>query len=108
MEIIIYAKYRTYPHGVKSYKRRLKAESIKREKNKYQITFNRVERDRFRDFENKLIIQRNVNNSYTFHIVEEDKWFETKLIEQHDHNSSVFIIEVYKEEPVPNMNCIEV
>ena len=107
MEIEIYARRRDFPVGIKSYKRTLNADIINRRGNHYQISFNTEEGKRFRDFTNKIVMQVTVGGCYLLRIVEKEKWFETRLIRQHELNNSTFNIEVFKEDSVLSAHCIE-
>ena len=107
MEIVSYARYGKYPAGVKCYKRKLKAESIKRTANHYDVIFNQKEGDRFTDFIERIRIQAIGIISYSFYIGDANKWFETKVIEQHSDNSAAFTFEVYREDNVFYGNCLE-
>jgi hypothetical protein len=107
MEIVSYTRYGKYPTGIRCYKRKLKAESIKKVGNHYNIIFSPKEGERFTDFIERIRNQANGIISYSFYIVDSNKWFETKLIEQHSENSSAFTFEVYREDEALYVSCLE-
>ena len=107
MEIVSYTRYGKYPAGIRCYKRKLNAESIKKVANHYNVIFNQKEGDRFTDFIDRIRSQTNGIISYSFYIVDSNKWFETKMIEQHSDNSCAFTFEVYREDDVLYGSCLE-
>ena len=107
MEIISYTRYGKYPAGISCYKRKLKAESIKKVANHYNVIFSQKEGNRFNDFIDRIRNQANGIISYSFYIVDSNRWFETKVIEQHSDNSSAFTFEVYREENALYGSCLE-
>jgi len=107
MDIVSYTRYGKYPAGIKCYKRKLKAESIKRIANHYDVIFSQKEGDRFTDFIGRIRNQATGIISYSFYIIDWNKWFETKIVEQHSDNSAAFTFEVYREDNVLYGSCLE-
>lgn len=107
MEIHSYARYGKYPIGIRCYKRKLNAESVNTLANPYNVVFSQRECERFIDFIQRIRNQATGIISYSFYIVDSNKWFETKLIEQHSDNSLAFTFEVYREDNVLYGNCLE-
>lgn len=107
MEIVSYTRYGKYPAGIRCYKRKLKVERIKRVTNHYNVRFSQKEGDRFTDFIERIRNQATGIISYSFYIVDSNKWFETKVIEQQSDHCSSFTFEVCREDDVLYGSCLE-
>jgi hypothetical protein len=106
MEIVVYARYGRYAYEIKGYKRKLMAESIDRKCSQYIITFSQSGFDRLDDFMNRISRQGTHIMPYSFHIIEPNKWFESRIIVR-GNNCLDFVFDILKEEIIIHGNYFE-